>query len=231
MNYKTTSRIFIVFILFGLAITEASAQVVQKIGSNSFTINPKAVLELESTTKGFLPPRMTTAQQLDISLGPNEKGLIVFVTTVQGTPALPVGLQIWEGTKWVSFADTAALDLKAPLASPTFTGTVSGITAGMVGLGNADNTTDLLKPVSTATQTALDLKASNTNLDLKAPLASPTFTGTVSGVTAGMVGLGNADNTTDLLKPVSTATQTALDLKASNTNLDLKAPLASPTFT
>ncbi|MFV8337516.1 hypothetical protein ACNQF7_15750, partial [Flavobacterium sp. RSP29] len=110
-------------------------------------------------------------------------------------------------------ASNTNLDLKAPLASPTFTGTVSGVTAGMVGLGNADNTTDLLKPVSTATQTALDLKASNTNLDLKAPLASPTFTGTVSGVTAGMVGLGNVDNTTDLLKPVSTATQTALNLK------------------
>ena len=83
----------------------------------------------------------------------------------------------------------------------------------MVGLSNVDNTTDLLKPISIATQTALDLKA---------PLASPTFTGTVSGITKSMVGLSNVDNTTDLLKPISTATQTALDLKA---------PLASPTFT
>lgn len=39
-----------------------------------------------------------------------------------------------------------------------------------VGLGNVDNTTDLLKPISTATQAALDLKAN---------LAGPTFTGTV----------------------------------------------------
>lgn len=51
------------------------------------------------------------------------------------------------------------LDLKAPLASPTFTGTVSGISKAMVGLGNVDNTSDANKPVSTATQTALDLKA------------------------------------------------------------------------
>jgi len=101
----------------------------------------------------------------------------------------------------------------APIASPTFTGTVGGITKSMVGLGNVDNTTDLLKPISTATQTALDLKA---------PLASPTFTGTVSGITATMVGLGNVDNTSDANKPVSTATQTALNLKAD---------LASPTFT
>lgn len=51
-----------------------------------------------------------------------------------------------------------ALNLKANIASPTFTGTVSGITKTMVGLNNVDNTTDLLKPISTATQTALNAK-------------------------------------------------------------------------
>jgi hypothetical protein len=102
---------------------------------------------------------------------------------------------------------------KANLASPTFTGTVSGITKTMVGLSNVDNTADTAKPVSTAQQTALDLKAN---------LASPTFTGTVSGITKTMVGLGNVDNTADTGKPVSTAQQTALDLKAN---------IASPTFT
>ncbi len=70
---------------------------------------------------------------------------------------------------------------------------------GDVGLGNVDNTTDLNKPVSTATQTALDLKAN---------LASPTFTGTVAGITKSMVGLGNVDNTSDVNKPVSTAVAT-----------------------
>jgi hypothetical protein len=108
---------------------------------------------------------------------------------------------------------TNSLASKAPLASPTFTGTVSGITKTMVGLGNVDNTSDVLKPISTATQSALDLKA---------PLASPTFTGTVSGITKTMVGLSNVDNTADTSKPVSTAQQSALDLKAN---------IASPTFT
>ena len=70
-------------------------------------------------------------------------------------------------------------------ASPTFTGTVSGITATMVGLGNVDNTSDADKPVSTAQQTALNLKAN---------IANPTFTGTVSGITSTMVGLGNVTN-------------------------------------
>jgi len=103
--------------------------------------------------------------------------------------------------------------LKADLASPTFTGTVSGITKAMVGLTNVDDTSDANKPVSTAQQTALNLKAN---------IASPTFTGTVSGISKAMVGLGNVNDTSDASKPVSTAQQTALNLKAD---------LASPTFT
>ena len=43
---------------------------------------------------------------------------------------------------------------KANLASPTFTGTVSGITKTMVGLSNVENTSDISKPVSTAQATA-----------------------------------------------------------------------------
>ena len=83
----------------------------------------------------------------------------------------------------------------------------------MVGLGNVDNISDSNKPISTATQGALDSKA---------PLASPTFTGIVSGITKSVVGLGNVDKTSDSNKPVSIATPGALDLKA---------PSASPTFT
>lgn len=86
-------------------------------------------------------------------------------------------------------------------------------TKGDIGLGNVDNTSDANKPVSTAQQTALNLKAN---------LASPTFTGTVNGITKSMVGLPNVDNTSDANKPVSTAQQTALNLKANSAN---------PTFT
>ena len=111
---------------------------------------------------------------------------------------------------------TTALGLKAPLASPAFTGTPTGITKSHVGLGSVDNTSDTGKPVSTAQQTALDLKA---------PLASPTFTGTVAGVTKTHVGLGSVDNTADTGKPVSTATQTALDGKVDESTLTTKGDL------
>ena len=51
-------------------------------------------------------------------------------------------------------------------------------------------------------------KAENTDVALKAPIASPTFTGTVSGITKTMVGLGNVDNTSDATKDAATATLT-----------------------
>lgn len=63
------------------------------------------------------------------------------------------------------------------------------VTASDLSLGNITNTSDANKPVSTAQQTALDLKAN---------LASPTFTGTVAGITASMVGLGNVSNNAQL---------------------------------
>ena len=104
----------------------------------------------------------------------------------------------------------ADLDLKAPIESPTFTGTVAGITKAMVGLGNVDDTSDADKPISNTTLQALNFKA---------PIASPTFTGTVAGITKAMVGLSAVDNTSDADKPVSTAGQSALDLKANQTSI------------
>jgi hypothetical protein len=107
------------------------------------------------------------------------------------------------------------LAAKAPIESPTFTGTVRGITKTMVGLENVENTSDANKPVSDATLTALNLKA---------PIASPTFSGTatftgnVSGITATMVGLGNVTNKSEADLAISNATATALSAKENSAN-------------
>ena len=101
------------------------------------------------------------------------KGDVVYNSTVNRT-------QVYTGASWVNNALSTDIPTNtnqltngaefATLASPTFTGTVAGISAGMVGLGNVVN-------------------ESKTNM-----FTDPTFTGTVSGVTKQMVGLSNVTN-------------------------------------
>lgn len=91
-----------------------------------------------------------------------------------------------------------------------------------VGLGNVDNTTDLLKPISTATQTALDLKqntlVSGTNIKT---IEGQSLLGTGNiDLTKSDVGLSNVDNTSDANKPVSIAQNTAINAKVSNAIVD-----------
>ena len=118
---------------------------------------------------------------------------------------------------------TNSIGTKAPIASPTFTGTVT-IPAGASISGFAKTVDPTF--VGTVTIPAGALISGYAKLD------SPTFSGTVAGITKTMVGLSNVDNTSDVNKVISTATQTALDLKlASATAATTYAPLASPTFT
>jgi hypothetical protein len=85
--------------------------------------------------------------------------------------------------------------------NPTFTGTVSGVTASHVGLGNVTNeskATMFTNPTFTGTVsgvTASHVGLGNVTNESKATMfTSPTFTGTVSGVTASHVGLGTTAN-------------------------------------
>ena len=97
-----------------------------------------------------------------------------------------------------------------------------------LGLGNIDNTSDANKPISAATQTALGGKASASHTHAQyVDSADPRLSdarpasdvsawakaATKPGYTKTDVGLGNVDNTSDANKPVSTATQTALNTK------------------
>ena len=89
------------------------------------------------------------------------------ITTINGLALLNGPVTLSSRITGIAISDVAglqtALDLKAPSANPTFTGTKEGITKDMIGLGSVDNVADLDKPISTATQTALDGKADKTN--------------------------------------------------------------------
>jgi hypothetical protein len=197
-----------------------------------------------------------------------------------------------------SYITASALSGYAPLASPAFTGTVTGVTASMVGLGNVTNeskgtmftnptftgsaalpstwsiggTTITATPAqlnavgtvsdpelvalagltsaadtlpyftgsgtaSTTTMTAAGralLDDANAAAQLAtlgaAPLASPTFTGTVSGVTAAMVGLGNVTNEskgTMFSSPTFTGTVSSTTLQMGGSTVWTQASLTN----
>lgn len=84
------------------------------------------------------------------------------------------------------------------------------VTKSQVGLGNADNTGDVNKPVSSATQTALNLKANTSSL---ATVATSGAYVDLSGkptipATKADIGLGNVDNTSDATKNSASVTLT-----------------------
>ena len=78
-----------------------------------------------------------------------------------------------------------------------------------VGLGNVDNTSDSNKPISSATQAALNGKEATIVSGTSAQYWRGDKVWTTLDKAA--VGLNNVDNTSDANKPISTATQTALN--------------------
>jgi hypothetical protein len=81
----------------------------KRVGINTITPDPSASLDIESTTQGFLPPRMTTTQKNAISSPAT--GLVVFDTTL-------AYLQEYNGTSWTSVApDTGITQLTGDLTA------------------------------------------------------------------------------------------------------------------
>lgn len=90
MNQNKAQILLIIISLFFSFGNESIAQV--KIGDNPATINNSSLLELESTDKGILIPRMTSAQRNAIS-SPT-MGLLVFQSDSTS------GFYYYNGTAW-----------------------------------------------------------------------------------------------------------------------------------
>lgn len=73
----------------------ASAQTVG-IAPSASTFDSKSILDIQSTTKGVLLPRMTAAQQntMDNTFGTAQAGMVVYITDTGE-------YQYWDGTQWV----------------------------------------------------------------------------------------------------------------------------------
>lgn len=136
---------------------------------------------------------------------------------------------IYNGTGWDKIDSTDAVTSVAGRVGAVV------LTKGDVGLSNVDNTSDANKPISSATQAALNAKvdkvagkqlstedyttAEKSKLSGVAAGAQVNTVTSVAGKTGAVVlakadvGLTNVDNTSDANKPISTATQTALSAK------------------
>ncbi|AEA42544.1 hypothetical protein [Fluviicola taffensis] len=112
-------KLFLLTII-AINITQVTAQV--KIGDNPNVINANSMLELESTNKGFLPPRiplnsLTSTAPMTATIA---EGTIVY--SDGGT--LPDGYYYWNSTRWVLLSTArdnyvrvrSAADFPAPVA-------------------------------------------------------------------------------------------------------------------
>jgi PKD-like domain len=100
--------------VFAFIIIVSSCMVVtaQNIGIGTTTPAASAALDVTSNSKGFLPPRMTTAQRNTISSP--AAGLIIYNTDCNA-------FNYWNGTAWVPFPSNA----NAPATAGSITGSLT----------------------------------------------------------------------------------------------------------
>lgn len=88
-------------VIFILATIAGHAQL--KVGDNPTTINSSAVLEAESTNKGFLPPRIALTSATDVTtISSPATGLLIYNTATAGTSPNIVtpGYYFYNGSSW-----------------------------------------------------------------------------------------------------------------------------------
>ena len=195
--------------LNSLSVISGSSQVNADSITN-FDSNVKTKLDADSVVSG--------SSQIDVTATTNYSSINQYTDSDVKTKL--DAETVISGSSQVSISSSQISDVAAFSQSGTYASLrAQSTTKGDVGLGNVDNTTDAGKPVSTAGQTALNLKAN---------LASPTFTGNPTAPTQ-----ADNDNSTkiattayvqrevsDLLGGAPAAFDTLLEISASIANGD-----------
>jgi len=149
---------------------------------------------VDNTSDATKNAAVATLTNKDLTSGTNT--FPTFNQSTTGNAATATKLQTARTINGVSFDGTANITVADSTKVPT-TRTVNGLALsanitlakGDIGLGNVDNTSDVNKPISTATQAALDLKAALTVTDALntrvtalegASVATLTYSGTVT---------------------------------------------------
>jgi len=127
-------------LLFCGVMTTVSGQTVLKLGNSPYLINDKAAFEVESVTKGILPPRMTKVQRDAIDSPP--VGLLVWCSD-SNTATEPVSgeLCVYMGTGWAPFTllTTSKLstgkksDTNKPVRVSATSATINGVLSNSPG--------------------------------------------------------------------------------------------------
>jgi len=129
------------------------------------------------------------------------------------------------GSGWAVQSNITAVDTD-PIIFVQFSAALVGVTAASVGLGNVDNTSDLNKPLSTATTTALNSKQ-NTIIGGASTITGSNLTDNrvLISNSSGKVGVSTVTSTeVGHLAGVTSAIQPQLN------NINNKANLTSPSF-
>ena len=168
---KQTQRLVLLAVC-SLFFYAGNAQV--KIGDNPTTIDTSAMLDVESTTQGFLPPRMSTTQINAITLP--AAGLMVYNTTI---PCLQVNDGTLTSPSWNCISGLAGIPVDS-----------AGSIASLDCAGATHNGTLDSGQVASGVSSVISYTGGNGNAHIGQSMASTGVTGLTATLASGSFATG-----------------------------------------
>jgi hypothetical protein len=188
---------------------------------NTLTMNENIIVSLDEFLNGNTTIGNASTDLLTVN------SATTFNSTVNGLTKAMIGLSNVDNTsdtnKAISSATQTALNLKANQSSlDTTNSNVSALQSKTNAMSYTGNTLTMNENIIVSLDEFLNGNCTigNASTDLLTVNSATTFNGSVNGLTKAMVSLGNCDNTSDINKAISSATQTALNAKQNTLSWD-----------